>query len=112
MSRYVFKRAIDWNDLDKKPGHWIPVTHSDQKRSAIISCPKCGSVCSITKWDFSENGEVNPSVHHDQPDCGFHEFITLEGWPDKDIPNPKAGDASPDQASAPAAALPAEEGQQ
>jgi len=48
--------------------------------SAVISCPSCGLVGSLSgSHDVRADGEVQPSV---VCACGFHEHITLEGYPD------------------------------
>ncbi len=46
--------------------------------SAVISCPGCGVVGSLSgSHDVHADGTVQPSV---VCTCGFHEFITLEGY--------------------------------
>ncbi len=46
--------------------------------SAVISCPDCGTVGSLSgSHDVHADGEVQPSV---VCACGFHAFITLEGY--------------------------------
>ncbi len=50
----------------------------DGKRMAIIACPDCGVRGSLAgSHEVAEDGKVTPSV---ACDCGFHEFIVLEGW--------------------------------
>lgn len=46
--------------------------------SAVIACPDCGQRGSLAaNHKIGEDGCVVPSV---VLDCGFHDFIRLEGW--------------------------------
>ena len=46
--------------------------------SAVITCPGCGVRGSLSAThDVHPDGVVQPSV---LCECGFHEFITLEGY--------------------------------
>lgn len=60
-----------------KPGEYRPAT-CDGVRSAVICCPSCGERGSLAgSHQVGADGTVTPSV---VCDCGFHEFIRLEGW--------------------------------
>lgn len=59
------------------PGTWIRVT-LDNVDTARVSCPACGKVGLLADHVIDGKGEVLPSV---VCDCGYHEFIVLEGWP-------------------------------
>lgn len=52
---------------------------SDGKRTALVSCPECGKVASLSGHTIAANGDVTPSLICPF-DCGFHEYVTLEGW--------------------------------
>jgi len=92
----TLKRAETRDELRSVPGRWWPVS-SEKGRSAIISCPGCGDVNSLSLgdlqpgWVIAADGTVSPSVDHSQPilrtnglppiiDCTFHDNIKLEGW--------------------------------
>lgn len=44
-----------------------------------IRCGGCGQ-CINLDHTIAPNGDVNPSVHHDDPRCGWHVWVTLVGW--------------------------------
>lgn len=69
MKRFVIS-AKDWT------GSW----RGSQVRSALVRCPKCRQECSLPH-KVESNGDVNPSVVCPYKECDFHEFVTLEGWP-------------------------------
>lgn len=62
-------------------GVWWPIALKDRK-TAMLSCPGCGSFQSLEKWDISAAGVVSPSIDHSVgwDLCKFHDFITLDGW--------------------------------
>jgi len=65
---------------DYKPGTWKGLLIGKrQRRSASFTCPN-GHVCSLSKYEILADGSVHPSVICSMDGCGFHEFITLEGW--------------------------------
>jgi hypothetical protein len=45
----------------------------------FIRCGGCGQ-CLNLDHEILSDGTVRPSVHHDNPDCGWHVFVTLEGY--------------------------------
>lgn len=63
----------------KKKGVWRGTKMRDGRRSALMSCPKCGQTCSLSHHKIQDNGEVQPSVVCPM-DCGFHEYVKLAGW--------------------------------
>lgn len=50
------------------------------RRSANMSCPKCGTMVSLVEHGISDLGFVNPSVVCPNEACDFHEWVRLEGW--------------------------------
>jgi len=54
------------------------VTLRDGKPVPYFMCA-CGKRGALDEHKVSENGEVDPSVWHE--DCGFHEYVRLESWP-------------------------------
>lgn len=65
----------------KERGRWRPGIGPGARRTASISCPGCGQVQTLSGHDIAADGTVTPSVVcHYSDDCGFHEYITLEGW--------------------------------
>jgi hypothetical protein len=91
----ILKQAESKEELYSKPGLWRGVTNGET-RSAIISCPGCGDVNSLSRsdlkpgWTIAADGAVSPSVDHSWPirktdgtvipSCTFHDYIKLEGW--------------------------------
>ena len=75
---------------DLHSGEWM----RDEQGRVFIRCPhKHGRVGMITgnlcmlqghpgrqDWAISAEGKVTPSVHFVDPECGYHEFITLLDW--------------------------------
>jgi hypothetical protein len=52
------------------------------KRTALISCPGCGAVQSLSCHSIDPKGFISPSFVCNGPrPCGFHGYIKLEGWP-------------------------------
>lgn len=43
-----------------------------------IRC-KCGQPNRLDH-EIAPNGDLNPSLFHDDPACGWHVWATLEGW--------------------------------
>ena len=54
------------------------------KLTALITCPTCGRIISLSKYSIDPKGFVSPSLVCDTRNggCGFHDYIKLEGWPD------------------------------
>ena len=91
----VLKRAETVEELKSTPGMWRATTNGE-KRSAVISCPGCGDVNSLSHgdmnagWTIAADGTVRPSVDHSWPirktdgtvipSCTFHDNVKLEGW--------------------------------
>lgn len=63
------------------PGVWRGATR-DGERTATMSCPECGEVASLSNHEIAPNGDVSPSVVCPHEGCGFHRYVTLEGWGD------------------------------
>ena len=86
----ALKRAETAEELRTKPGLWRAVVVPNGARKAVISCPGCGEVNSLTNWDIAADGTVSPSVDHSWPirktdgtvipSCTFHDHVKLEGW--------------------------------
>ena len=65
---------------DFKPGTWKEwIFGPEQKRGAVFTCPICGNACSLSDHEIAADGTVSPSAVCPY-DCGFHEFIKLDGW--------------------------------
>lgn len=43
----------------------------------------CGQIMGIGQHTIEANGDVNPSLHHDVPECGWHVFGRLAGYEGK-----------------------------
>lgn len=80
----TFKRNPSTSLGDLNPGEWM----RDEQGRVFIRCPhKHGRVGMLTghpepgkDWNISAEGRVTPSVHFVDPECGYHEFITLMDW--------------------------------
>jgi len=67
-------------DNNYKKGTWKGIKLANHSgRSASFTCPNCGELGSLTDHDIDDNGNVSPSVVCSY-DCGFHEYIKLDGW--------------------------------
>ncbi len=51
----------------------------DGRRMPSITC-RCGRAGPLEDHEVSLSGHVTPSVHHDEPSCGFHDHVRLEGY--------------------------------
>lgn len=63
-------------------GEWKPAALGNGDRTALVGCPACGQVGSLSQHDIGPDGEVNPSLVCPADGCDFHEHIELEGWDD------------------------------
>lgn len=80
--RFVFKK-LPPDDTPGRPrwpteagGYWRM-----WRDRVYLSCPRCELPAALSAQHRVEaDGRVEPSVFHDAPECGFHEFVMLEGW--------------------------------
>jgi hypothetical protein len=64
---------------DQAPGTWRHGT-SDGSPTAFFRCPQCPTLGALAgTHDIAADGTVTPSVVC--PNCSFHEWIKLDGWP-------------------------------
>jgi hypothetical protein len=49
-------------------------------RSALVCCPNCGKIGSLTKHTIDPDGRVFPSLVCPFGNCDFHEFVKLADW--------------------------------
>lgn len=66
-------------------GRWKGV-QTDDGRTAIISCPKCGKLASLSTFVISNEGEVSPSFACPSKvpkPCDFNDALILEDWGSK-----------------------------
>lgn len=74
-------QLIPRGDVDLDKGSWQGgITYAGIK-TALISCPKCGQIASLSYHEIDDNGFVSPSVVCPN-ECGFHEYIQLSLWND------------------------------
>lgn len=52
--------------------------------TAMLRCPNCGRQCFLNH-EIAEDGTVNPSVICPFAGCGFHDWITLVGWSERNL---------------------------
>jgi hypothetical protein len=65
--------------VEDRPGRWRGVVQDD-KRTAIMSCPKCSGIASLNEHEIAAQGQVSPSVVCPFRGCTFHDHVLLEGW--------------------------------
>lgn len=51
-----------------------------ENRTALMSCPECGKICSLSQHIIQPDGTVTPSVVCPREGCTFHDYVKLEGW--------------------------------
>lgn len=71
--------GIPRGDRPRRRGTWFPLIADDEK-SATVCCPDCGLQGSLEMHTIHDDGRVSPSIDCPDPDCGFHEWVQLEGW--------------------------------
>lgn len=60
----------------KEQGQWSKTTDGE----VVVRCPGCGQIGFLDDHDDIEaDGKVMPSLACPK-DCGFHEFVILEGY--------------------------------
>lgn len=71
---------LAYGSVDIK-GQWERALAGD-KAVALVSCPACGRIMSLSHYSIDEKGFVSPSLICDGKNggCGFHGYIKLEGW--------------------------------
>ena len=69
----------DWNKT--KAPVWHPIAnHQDgTPHKPIVRCD-CGQWVGLQAHSIEPSGEVNASFLHKPNGCGWHVFITLDGW--------------------------------
>ena len=65
-------------DISQKKGCWERAKGAKYD-TAMISCPKCGKIASLTSHTIADDGAVTPSLVCPH-DCGFHDHAKLLGW--------------------------------
>ena len=64
-------------------GSWKPFMLTEPMRmSASFICPSCGAHAILEDHEIRVGGVVDPSV---ACECGWHESVTLDGWPPTDL---------------------------
>ncbi len=49
-------------------------------KSVWVKCPGCNRKAQLDH-EVDASGNVAPSLDCTNPDCSYHEFVRLEGWP-------------------------------
>lgn len=86
--RFVFKKHPGREEGPEWPyesgGYWKLWVHG----RVLLCCPKCKRPSSVHgSHEVLPDGRIEPSVWHDVPECGFHEWCRLEDWtPPTDAP--------------------------
>lgn len=59
------------------PGTWHGGMKADGSRTALLCCPDCKAISTLTGHEIKIRGFVSPSL---VCRCGWHEFVQLGGW--------------------------------
>ena len=62
-----------------RKGEWHGAKLSGGKRTALVCCPGCGKLVSLTDHTIDPDGTVTPSLVCPFK-CDFHEFVKLADW--------------------------------
>jgi hypothetical protein len=60
---------------------WHDYTGDEDEPTLFLRCA-CGMLTGLGKHTIADNGDVSPSIYHQQG-CGWHVFGTLVGWKPK-----------------------------
>jgi hypothetical protein len=71
-----------WEQGIPQKGTWWPGL-ACSGNSAVISCPICGKIGTLSDHAIDSQGKVTPSVVCPREQCKFHDFVVLEGWRDE-----------------------------
>ena len=63
-----------------KAGEYIITRPEAGGRSAMVACPGCGQLASLSEHAIAADGTVSPSLICPYDGCSFHEWVRLEGW--------------------------------
>lgn len=66
-----------------KRGQWECRKLSLDRTTAVVYCPQCSAVNTLTDYSVMNDGTVTP-VFSCLNGCRFEAFIQLGGWPDRD----------------------------
>lgn len=72
-------RNLNPDLLDIPKGRWQRGSTGNEK-TALISCPTCGNVSSLSQHTIDDLGRVTPSLMCPHGTCDFHDFVHLVGW--------------------------------
>ena len=70
---------IEQGDIDKVQGVWKGAK-MPTRRTALLSCPGCGSIAGLQGHRILDDGIVEPSVVCPEAGCDFHKYVKLVGW--------------------------------
>ena len=62
------------------PGCWKGGGKPGGKRTALVACPKCGQIATLSDHEIDADGTVKPSLVCPFDPCRFHDHVKLEGW--------------------------------
>lgn len=74
---FIFKHTENEDAFLK--GTWTRATKKEGK-TAIVNCPDCSNMLSLSKHEIRKDGLVAPSLVCPYSDYNFHEYIILENW--------------------------------
>ena len=71
--------SIPKTDLRKRNVEPSPAWGRDKSGSLFVRCA-CGIPMGLDEHTVDGEGNVNPSLFHDEPQCGWHVFGKFEDW--------------------------------
>ncbi len=61
-------------------GEWRGACRRGSPRTALVCCPGCGKIASLSGHSIDPDGKVYPSLVCPFDKCSFHEFVKLADW--------------------------------
>jgi hypothetical protein len=80
MTILTYDPDLSWFDAEQgRFGCWKGGI-LDGKRTANVSCPKCGQIASLSQHTIEADGTVKPSLVCPYDGCSFHDHVKLKDW--------------------------------
>lgn len=70
---------IDYDSTLEKPESWS-LAGSGDKLTALVRCPNCHQIASLSGHTIMSDGQVHPSLVCPYDNCDFHQFVQLQMW--------------------------------
>ena len=63
-----------------RKGEWRGGQKTGSERTALVCCPGCGRISTLSKHTIDPDGTVTPSLVCPFPHCDFHDMVKLADW--------------------------------